>query len=142
MGESKGEGGSWLYGLILMIAGGFILINGILNALGITFLAGYLALVDPELAVLATSLGYIYLAIGAWGIIGGIGLIKDQEWGWGISLVVLSSVIVAFLADVVSAIMTMALFATFDLVIIIKLVAIIIAIVGIVYLLLTKEKYA
>ena len=127
MGESKGEGGSWLYGLILIIAGGFILISGLLNALGISALGDLLGTIDPALSVLASSLGYIYLAIGAWGVIGGIGLIKDQEWGWGISLVVLSSVIVAFLADAITAIMTL----TFDLIAIIKVVTVVIAAVGI-----------
>ena len=138
MSESKGEGGSWLYGLILIAAGAFILISGLLNALGISALADILEVALPGSEVLASSLGYIYIALGAWGIIGGVGLIKDQEWGWGISLVVLSSVIIAFLADAISAIMTL----TFDLIAIIKVVTVVIAAVGIVYLLLTKEKYA
>jgi len=91
MGESRGKGGSWLYGLILIIASGFILVTGILTLLGYNILATGLPI---DLQFLATVTGYIDLAIGAGGVIGGIGLIKNQEWGWGISLVVLSIVIV------------------------------------------------
>lgn len=137
MGESKGEGGSWLYGIILMVSGGFILVTGILNSLGISVLNDYLGELAPELSVIWESTGWTHMAIGAWGIIGGIGLIKDQEWGWGISLVILTLVIITFLADVIAGLMSI-----MDILGWVKLAALIIAGVGIVYLLLTKEKYA
>ena len=79
------------------------------------------------------------MAIGAWGVVGGVGLIKDQEWGWGISLVVLSLVIVTFISDVIAGIMAM---AWTSLIFWVQLAALIVAAVGIVYLLMTKEKYA
>ena len=47
MGESKGEGGSWLYGIILMLAGGLILVTGVLNALGISVLCDLLSGIAP-----------------------------------------------------------------------------------------------
>jgi hypothetical protein len=122
--KSKGEGGSWLYGIILIIVGGFIATVGLLNLLGISILADLMALI---------------LVIGAWGVIGGIGLIKDQEWGWGISLVVLSAVIVTFLTNVITM-FSGALFN--DVILWIQFAAVVIAAIGIVYLLLTKYKYA
>ena len=139
MGESKGEGGSWLYGLILIIAGGFILVTGLLNALGISLIAD---LMPPGFEFLASASGYVSMAIGAWGLVGGVGLIKDQEWGWGISLVVLSLVIVTFLTDVITGI-TAAIGSGVwtDWVMWIKLAALVVAAVGIVYLIMTKEKY-
>ncbi len=140
MGESKGEGGSWLYGIILILSGGFILVTGILYCAGIGPIAEFFAGMSlGSLSILASAQGWIYMAIGGWGVIGGIGLIKDQEWGWGISLVVLSTVIITFLADVIAGIVT-ANWA--DVMMWIKLIALIVAAVGIVYLLATKEKYA
>ena len=138
MGESKGEGGSWLYGLILIIAGAFIVITGILNLLGLNPLG---AILPPELIGLAGITGWSSILIGAWGFIGGVGLIKDQEWGWGISLVVLSVVIVTYLTDVITILSLMpAIMPT--IVQWIELGAVVVSAVGIVYLLLTKYKYA
>ncbi len=148
MGESKGEGGSWLYGLILIIAGAFIVVTGLLNIIAphLNPVGFILTGIDPsgQLAALATITGWPSILVGAWGFIGGVGLIKDQEWGWGISLVVLSYVIVTFLADfiiVLDALFKM-LITSISITQWIELVAIIIAAVGIVYLLLTKYKYA
>lgn len=139
---SKGEGGSWLYGIILIIVGGFIALVGLLNLLGISILADLMALLpggSDLYALLTSGMNTLYLVIGAWGVIGGIGLIKDQEWGWGISLVVLSAVIVTFLTNVI----TMFSGAIFnDVILWIQFAAVVIAAIGIVYLLLTKYKYA
>ncbi len=134
---SKGEGGSWLYGIILMIAGGLIALIGVLQLCGINIFA---SLGIPDILGV---LGYAEILIGAWGFIGGIGLIKDQEWGWGISLVVLSYVIVKFITDVIvgiQAALSSGIWTNWTLWIEIATVAI--AAVGIVYLLLTKYKYA
>ncbi|NVM27418.1 MAG: hypothetical protein HWN65_01140 [Candidatus Helarchaeota archaeon] len=136
MGESRGEGGSWLYGIILVLAGGFIVITGILNLAGFNPILDWLPV---DLKYLAGVSGYVEMAIGTWGIVGGVGLIKDQEWGWGISLVVLSLVIVKYLSDVIAGIMAL---DWNNINLWLKLVAVIIAAVGMVYLGLTKYKYA
>ncbi|MBD3228030.1 MAG: hypothetical protein GF329_07555 [Candidatus Lokiarchaeota archaeon] len=138
MSDSKGEGGSWLYGLILIIAGAFILITGILNIVGFNPIYD---LLPTEYQYLAGISGYTNLAIGAWGLIGGVGLIKDQEWGWGISLVVLSLVIVTFIVEVIAGFMAITT-VLYDINFWIKFVALIISAIGMVYLLITKEKYA
>ncbi len=144
MSDSKGEGGSWLYGIILMAVGGLIVVTGLLNALGISFISEWLTgLGLTELATLSSVIGWTHMAIGVWGIVGGVGLIKDQEWGWGISLVVLSLVIVTFALDVITGIQAMISSGVWtDWVLWIKLGTLIVAAVGIVYLLLTKKKYA
>ncbi len=140
MGESKGEGGSWLYGIILMASGAFIVVTGIMNLLGYNPIADWLPV---ELQYLAGATSYLYIGIGAWGIIGGIGLIKDQEWGWGISLMTLSLVIIAFGADIITNFIAAVQTADWsNITMWVELAALIIAIVGIVYLLMTKEKYA
>ncbi|TFF88554.1 MAG: hypothetical protein EU549_02805 [Promethearchaeota archaeon] len=140
MSESKGEGGSWLYGLLLMLSGAFILVTGILGILGID-ITGWMPLGTGSII----TQGYVELTIGAWGIIGGVGLIKDQEWGWGIALVVLTIVIVKTLSSVIAGIMnliTNPLDAITDVMFWIYIAPFVIAVIGIIYLLATKEKYA
>lgn len=139
MSDSKGEGGSWLYGIILILSGGFIAAVGFLNVLNLSELAYYVEQIMPILGTHFDTFGYLEIAIGGWGVIGGIGLIKDQEWGWGISLVVLSLVIVTFLADVIAGVIAG---TWYSFMFWIELVALIVAGVGIAYLLITKEKYA
>ena len=78
-GSSKGEGGSKLFGIILIIAGAFIAIIGVLNLLGINPLT---SLFPPEWAFLAGISGWMNIVIGVWGFIGGVGLTKSQEWGY------------------------------------------------------------
>jgi hypothetical protein len=136
--SSKGEGGSWLYGLLLIIAGAFIVLTGIMNVAGWNPIG---PLLPPELQVLASTSGWMSIVIGAWGFVGGVGLIKDQEWGWGISLVVLSVVIVTYLIDVITVISLMpAVLPT--IIQWIEIGAVVVCAIGIVYLLLTKYKYA
>jgi len=136
MPESRGEGGSHLYGILLMIAGGFIVATGIMNLLGFNPLLEWL---PSDLDFLAGTLGWTTIGIGAWSIIGGMGLLRDQEWGWGISLVVLSLVIITFISEVISGFIIQ---DWFNINMWIKFGAMIAAGVGIVYLLLTKYKYA
>ncbi len=139
--SSKGEGGSWLYGLLLIIAGAFIVLTGIMNVAGWNPLG---PLLPPDLQVLASTTGWTSIIIGAWGFIGGVGLIKDQEWGWGISLVVLSVVIVTYLVDVISIISASIANPLIVPSVIqwIEIGAVVVSAIGIVYLLLTKYKYA
>ncbi len=136
MPESRGEGGSHLYGILLIIAGGFTVATGILNLVGYNPIIEWL---PPYLDFLAGTLGWTIIGIGAWGIIGGVGLLRDQEWGWGISLVVLSIVIITFISEVIGGFIIQ---DWFNINMWIKLGAMIVAGVGIAYLLLTKYKYA
>ena len=137
MSDSEGKGGSWLYRIILILSGGLILITGILNFIGFNPLTPYL---PAEYQYLANVTGYTNITIGFWGLIAGVGLIKDQEWGWGISLVVLSIVIVPFTTEVIISSFNFAV-VMYDPNYWIKLVALIIATIGIVYLLATKKRY-
>jgi len=139
-GTSKGAGGSKLFGIVLIIAGAFIAIIGILNVVGFNPLKDVL---PQDYKFLAGITGWSNIVIGAWGFIGGVGLTQSQEWGWGISLVVFSTVIVTFIAEVyygILAAMTSGNWSDFTMWL--KLVAIGLSAVGIVYLLLTKYKYA
>ncbi|MHA1785231.1 MAG: hypothetical protein ACTSVY_08915 [Candidatus Helarchaeota archaeon] len=143
---SSGEGGSWFYGLILIIAGAFLIVNGILNLVGWNPLVAFAGTTGSEAALRAAATsGSLDLLIAGWAIIGGVGLIKDQEWGWGISLVILSYVIVKFLSDIIQAISAMIAapaLAIYSINVWIYVILFIIAAFGIAYLLITKKKYA
>ncbi|TFF85945.1 MAG: hypothetical protein EU551_02980 [Promethearchaeota archaeon] len=140
MSDSKGKGGSWLYGLLLILSGGFIVVTGLLATFGID-ITGLLPLGS---SVIVTQ-GLLELLIGAWGIIGGIGLIKDQEWGWGISLVILTVVILKTITQVINGIINLItdpLATAMEFLFWLYFVPFVVAVVGIIYLLATKYKYA
>ena len=85
------------------------------------------------------------MVISAWAVIGGIGLIKDQEWGWGVSLLILTYVIVKFLFEIIQSIAALVAapaLAIYSINVWIYVILFVIAAVGVVYLLATKVKYA
>jgi hypothetical protein len=143
---SKGAGGSWLYGIILMAAGAFIIVLGVMDLLNMNFITTYL--IDQgygDIAAMLPTTGVINFVIGVFAIIGGYGLIADQEWGWGISMFILvytAAQAIIYMINTInnlgmnpSSILASAVFW-------ISIVATVVAIVGLVYLGLTKEKYA
>lgn len=143
---SSGEGGSWFYGIILIVAGAFLLINSILNLIGWNPIAvlGAMTGSDAALRAVQTS-AYTDMVISAWAVIGGIGLIKDQEWGWGVSLLILTYVIVKFLFEIIQSIAVLVAapaLAIYSINVWIYVILFVIAAVGVVYLLATKVKYA
>jgi len=139
---SKGEGGSWFFGIVLIVVGAFLILNGILNAVGWNPMVMLSA--DPAAARAVGTSAWTDLCIAGFAIVGGIGLIQDQEWGWGISLVILTFTVVKFLGDSIAAITAMVvnpLGAIFSLSVVMYIGILIVGGVGIAYLLLTKFKY-
>lgn len=143
---SKGEGGSWLYGIILMAAGAFIIALGVMDLLNMNFISTYL--IDQgysDIAAMLPTTGVINFVIGFFAIIGGYGLIADQEWGWGISMLILVYTAAQAIIYAINTINNLAMNPSLILasaVFWIAIIAVVVAIVGIVYLGLTKEKYA
>jgi hypothetical protein len=145
---SKGAGGSWLYGIILMAAGAFVIVLGVLDLLNMNFIHNYLLSEVPggaEIAALLPTVGVTNFVIGIFAIIGGYGLIIDQEWGWGISMLILvyttAQAMVYMITNLISLSLNPSLIIA-SAVFWISLVTTIVAILGIVYLGLTKYKYA
>ena len=138
---SKGEGGSWFFGILLIVIGAFLVLNGILNLVGWNPMVMLSA--DPVAARAVGTSSWTDLCIAGFAIIGGIGLIQDQEWGWGISLVILTYTVVKFLGDSIAAILAIANnpVGAWSVSVVMYIGILIVGAIGIVYLLLTKFKY-
>jgi len=144
---SKGEGGSWLYGILLMAAGVFVMVLGVLDLLNMNFVYNYLLALPggSEIVTLLPTVGITNFVIGVFGILGGYGLIIDQEWGWGISMLILVYTSVQTIVYMINAMISMSFNPSLliaSAVFWVALVALVIAVVGIIYLGLTKYKYA
>ncbi|NVM29603.1 MAG: hypothetical protein HWN65_12245 [Candidatus Helarchaeota archaeon] len=132
---SKGEGGSWLYGIILMATGAFIIALGVLDLLNIDAISDLLiSLGLTDWTAMLPTLGITNFVIGAFAFIAGYGLIEDQEWAWGISMFILVYIAAQSIVYIVTS-TTVGVLA-------VSIVATAVAAVGLVYLGLTKYKYA
>jgi hypothetical protein len=143
---SKGEGGSWLYGILLMAAGGFVIVLGILDLLNMNFIYNYLVGTgNPDLAAMLPTVGITNFIIGIFAIIGGYGLIIDQEWGWGISMLILVYTAAQAAIYLVNSAIELSISPSSLnalAVAIVSGITIVVAAVGMIYLGLTKYKYA
>lgn len=143
---SKGKGGSWLFGFVLMAGGVLILVLGVLDLLNYNFIWNYISdIVGSEVAGMIPLAGVTNFVIGIFAVIAGYGLIVDQEWAWGISMLILAYTgvqAVVYIATNTLPIITnpsdLLASASFW----VGIVVLIISIAGLIYLGLTKYKYA
>ncbi len=144
--ESKGKGGSWLYGFILMGSGIFITVLGILELMNYSLV--YTLLVEngvEDFAVMMSIGGVMNFIIAIFAIGAGFGLIIDQEWAWGISMLVLVFSTGVSIKNIIERFMSLGINPNDPLavgIIVISFVIIGISVVGLIYLGLTKYKYA
>jgi hypothetical protein len=143
---SKGEGGSWLYGIILMAAGAFIIVLGVMDMLNMNFIYNYLNDTGlSDLAAMLPTVGVTNFIIGIFAVIAGYGLIIDQEWGWGIAMFILvytAAQAIVYLANTAVSLSLSPSLLLASVVFWVSLITVIIAVVGLIYLGLTKYKYA
>ena len=144
--ESKGKGGSWLYGFILMGSGVLLTILGILELLGYSYIYSFLVSNGQEdVAVMMSIGGIMSLVVAMFAIAGGFGLIIDQEWAWGISMLVLTYTIAASILNLIESMLSLGVNPSdtnASAILAVSIVMIIVAGIGVVYLGLTKYKYA
>ncbi|MBD3230183.1 MAG: hypothetical protein GF329_18535 [Candidatus Lokiarchaeota archaeon] len=145
---SKGKGGSWVFGFVLMASGILILILGVMDLLNFNFIWNYISTVVPdgsEIANMIPVAGVTNFVIGIFAIIGGYGLIIDQEWAWGISMLILTYTAVQAVVYIATNFLPM-ITSPSDLLASstfwVGLVVLIISVIGIIYLGITKYKYA
>ncbi|MHA1270039.1 MAG: hypothetical protein ACTSPY_09665 [Candidatus Helarchaeota archaeon] len=144
--ESKGKGGSWLYGFILMAGGIMMLILGMVDLMGYNFIYNYLVSVGySDIASSLPVAGVMNFVVGVFAIIAGYGLIIDQEWAWGIAMFIL---VYATIQSIVYIIQNYLSYLTSPSLLLaqtmfwVSIVIVIVAIAGLIYLGLTKYKYA
>ena len=143
---SKGEGGSWLYGIILMATGAFIIVLGVLDILNIDFISDFLLSQGwADWAAMLPTMGVTNFIVGSFAVIAGYGLVIDQEWGWGIAMFILVYTAGQATVRVVSSVNEL-LLSPSSLnalgTLVVATVATVVAVVGLAYLGLTKYKYA
>lgn len=145
---SKGKGGSWIFGFVLMASGVLVLVLGVMDLLNYSFIWNYITSEVPggsEIANMIPVAGVTNFVIGIFAVIAGYGLIIDQEWAWGISMLtftftaVQATVYIAtnYLPMITSPSDLLANSAFW-----IGIVVLIISVAGLIYLGLTKYKYA
>ena len=143
---SKGEGGSWLYGIILIATGAFVIVLGVLNILNIDYISDFLISQGwADWAAMLPTMGVTNFVVGTFAVIAGYGLVIDQEWGWGIAMFILVYTAAQAIVQIAHSanellISPTSLNALGTLVV--ASIATAVAVVGLVYLGLTKYKYA
>ena len=129
-----------------MGSGIFVIILGMLELLNYSFVYALLVSAGQEQsAALMPVGGIMHFFVGMFAIVGGFGLIVDQEWAWGMSMLILTYTTALSILNIVQTNMILAVspsepYAAGILGVSIALV--ISSIVGLVYLGLTKYRYA
>ncbi|HUX99871.1 MAG TPA: hypothetical protein VMV49_09975 [Candidatus Deferrimicrobium sp.] len=144
--KSKGKGGSWLYGFILMATGVFLIILGMLDLLGYSYVYNFLVTNGlSDVAIMMSIGGIMNFVVGMFAVVGGFGLIIDQEWAWGMSMLVLTYTIVLSIKNIIESNLSLGVNPSDTnsvAVLWVSVIVTIVSIAGLAYLGLTKHKYA
>ncbi|MHA1264480.1 MAG: hypothetical protein ACTSRS_04515 [Candidatus Helarchaeota archaeon] len=128
-----------LLNIFLIILGGLAIFYGLMTYFPQLF-AGIGITLPAEVLAFIGTLGTSYFILGIFAFLAGIGMFKEQEWAWGMALMVLSFII----ASNISAIISYVIGGTFDITNVImwlQFVSIAFAVIGIPWLLATKARY-
>lgn len=128
-----------LLNIFLMILGGLTVLYGLFLYFPeiFPFLGG---LVNPAVLTFMGVLGSSMLILGAFALLAGIGMFKEQEWAWGMALMVL----VFIIANTVTTVISYITGGTFDwgnIGMWLQIVSLVFAVIGIPWLLATKARY-
>lgn len=135
-----------LLNILLIIIGVLFLVLAISQFLawaGIgvpTWITDLAAEAGPALTFFGTQ-GLISIVLGIWAIIGGIGMFREEEYALGISLVVLSIMAVTSIAPVIGWIVTPASFDAAYWGNYVTIGALVIGVLGFLWLLFTYKRY-
>lgn len=151
MNEIKVKTSNKLLNSLLIIIGLLFLFKAVLDFLSLAGLSGFLPdfLQDlsTELGSSAAltvfgSQGLISIALGFWSIVAGIGLFEDAKWAFGQALVILSIMVLSVIFSIINWITNP---LSFDLTFwpnYLTLTTFIMGLVGFIWLLATKKRYA
>ncbi|MHA1270349.1 MAG: hypothetical protein ACTSPY_11220 [Candidatus Helarchaeota archaeon] len=132
-----------LLNAFLIILGGIYVYQAIVQWFGAflpSWLTGIITYpgVSDVLTILSTFNGTYQLIIGAGALIAGIGLNAEQEWAWGMGLLVLVFIAITSLTGLISIV---TLGTWLSLTFLIQIVSVAASVLGIFWLLGTKERY-
>ncbi|MBN2533131.1 MAG: hypothetical protein JXB88_09570 [Spirochaetales bacterium] len=148
----KSKQSSAVLNILMIIIGLFFLSKGILELL--TWLkiipipdwlkTVYSKLNDKDLTSALSFLGtqgIITATLGFWSFVGGILLFSEQESGWGMAVVILSTIVIMGAASIINWIMNPSSFELLYWPNWITIITAVIGFFGFFYLLLTKKRY-
>ena len=128
-----------LLNIFLIILGGLAIFYGLMTYFPAIF-AGLGIPVPAEVIAFINTLGTSYFILGIFAFLSGVGMFKEQEWAWGMALMVLTFIIATNIGAIISYIVG----GTFDVANVImwlQIVSIAFAVIGIPWLLATKARY-
>jgi hypothetical protein len=143
-----------LLNIFLMIIGGLFIFQGIIYYVEAYF-PGTFGFMPPEVMAIVYGTGegtdafqslmgdsaLIRLVMGAWAFIAGVGMFQEQEWAWGMAIVVMSMILVTTGGTVISAFINFSSISWISWAWYIQLISVVFSALGILWLLGTKERY-
>jgi hypothetical protein len=125
-----------LLNIFLMVLGGFTILYGLFQQFPDLFpwLTGLAS--NPDFQTFVGVLGGMHIILGGFALIAGIGMFREQEWAWGMSLMVLTFIIANTIMTIISTPFDWANIGFW-----LQLLSLGFAIIGIPWLLATKARY-
>ncbi|MHA1729702.1 MAG: hypothetical protein ACTSWY_13375 [Promethearchaeota archaeon] len=138
-----------LLNIIMMVLGVLFIIQGVLNILSWfgVLTPGWLTAItsgdsgQAAMALLGQS-GLVTTLLGVWCFISGVGMMREEEWAWGVALIVLSIMFVNALGSLIGWITAPTTFEIGNFTTWITLIGLIVAVLGFLWLIFTKKRYA
>jgi hypothetical protein len=135
-----------LLNIILMVLGALFVTLGVIQILpyfGIDppgWLGTILSESEGAMALIGQA-GLVTTVLGVWCFIAGVGLMREEEWAWGIGLVVLSLMFVNSIGSFISWVTVPGAFDVADFTTWITLLGLIVSVLGFLWLIFTKTIY-
>ncbi|HUX99435.1 MAG TPA: hypothetical protein VMV49_07780 [Candidatus Deferrimicrobium sp.] len=128
-----------LLNIFLMILGGLCILFGLMIYFPEIF-SGLAIIFPAEVMAFMGILGTSQLILGGFALLAGIGMFKEQEWAWGMALMVLIFIIANTISAVINYIITPP-FQWDNIIMWIQIASCVIAAIGVPWLLATKARY-
>ncbi len=129
-----------LLNIFLIIIGGITVIYGFSYYFPSLFTWLQDITTNPDFQTYFVVLGSIHVIIGCFSIIAGIGMFQEQEWAWGMALLILTFIIINAIVTLINTVAGGS-FSLDNISFWIQLISIPFAALGIPWLLATKERY-
>ena len=129
-----------LLNIFLMILGGLTVLYGLFYYFPDMFAFLGTIVNEPAMQTFMGVLGSSMIILGAFALLAGIGMFQEQEWAWGMALMVLVFIIANTLTTVIAT-LTGGTFDWGNIGMWLQLVSLVIAVIGIPWLLATKARY-
>ena len=129
-----------LLNIFLIIIGGITVIYGFSYFFPSLFTWLQDITTNPDFQTYFIVLGSIHVILGSFAIIAGVGMFQEQEWAWGMALLILTFIIINAIVTLINTLVGGS-FSLDNISFWIQVVSVPFAALGIPWLLATKERY-